>query len=53
MEQPVDKLKRIVDQARKKLARREYAIDASMAYVPEEAQKQVSDVKEMQRQEKP
>ena len=53
MEEPVEKLKRIVDQARKKLSRRQYAIDASMAYVPEEAQKQVSDVNEMQRQEKP
>jgi len=50
MEDPVDRLKRIVDQARKKLARREYAIDASMAYLPAEARKQVAEVNEMQRE---
>ena len=47
MEDPVDRLKRVVDEARKKLERRDYAIDASMAYVPREARKQVSEVKQM------
>ena len=47
MEDPVERLKRIVDAARKKRERREYAIDAAIAYVPREARKQVSEVKQM------